>query len=338
VQFRLPAFIPMTKFVEINPEKIDSELIKEAADIIKSGGLVAFPTETVYGLGANALDNEAVFKIFKAKNRPADNPLIVHVSSLKMLNDVVLEIPSIAKKLIKKYWPGPLTLVLKKSSKIPSVVTCGLDSVAVRMPSNKIALELIKKSGVPIAAPSANLSKSPSPTRARHVFDDMNGRIDMILNGGECNIGLESTVLDVSEKLPRLLRPGKVTLEELEKFIGKIEVNFTSEKPASPGMKYKHYSPKAQVFLLKKNDIEKKLKELKNQNKKVAVFVFDDLKLDSNFYYCFNNDLELMAKELFNLFRIADEKNIDTLLIEEFEEKGLGRAIMNRAKKAASTV
>lgn len=326
----------MTKFIEINPEKIDSKLIKEAAEIIKSGGLVAFPTETVYGLGANALDNDSVLKIFKAKNRPADNPLIVHVSSLEMLNAVAEEVPEIAKKLIKKYWPGPLTLVLKKSDKIPSAVSCGLDSVAVRMPSNKIAFELIKKSGVPIAAPSANLSKSPSPTRAKHVFDDLSGRIDMIIDGGECNIGLESTVLDVSGKVPRLLRPGKISLEELESFLGKVETKFTSEKPASPGMKYKHYSPKAEVLVVKRNEIIKKLDGLKD--KKVAVFVFDDLKLKSDFYYCFNKDFNLMAKELFNLFRIVDSKNLEVIIVEEVEEKGLGRAIMNRLKKAAGTV
>lgn len=328
----------MTKFIEINPEKIDSKLIGEAAEIIKYGGLVAFPTETVYGLGANALDNEAVLKIFKAKNRPADNPLIVHVSSLKMLDEVVLEVPGIAKKLIKEYWPGPLTLVLKKSAKVPNEVTCGLDSVAVRMPSNKIAFELIKKSGVPIAAPSANLSKSPSPTRARHVFDDMNGRIDMIVDGGECDIGLESTVLDVSGNVPRLLRPGKVSMEELEKFIGKIETTFSADKPASPGMKYKHYSPKAVLFLLKKSDVKKKFEQLKNQNKKVAVFVFDDFKLDADFYYCFNKDFNLMARELFNLFRMADSKNFDAIIVEEVEETGLGSAIMNRLKKAAGSV
>jgi len=195
----------MTKFIEVNPEKIDNKLITEACKIIKSGGLVAFPTETVYGLGANAFDNDAVLKIFKAKNRPADNPLIVHVSSEKMLQEVSLEIHVIAKKLIKKYWPGPLTLVLKKSNKVPSAVSCGLDTVAVRMPSNKIAFELIKKSGVPIAAPSANLSKSPSSTRAKHVFDDLSGRIDMIIDGGECDVGLESTVLDISGNMPRLL-------------------------------------------------------------------------------------------------------------------------------------
>ncbi len=326
----------MTKFIEINPEKIDNKLIDEASEIIKSGGLVAFPTETVYGLGANALDNKAVLKIFKAKNRPADNPLIVHVSSLEMLDEVAADVPEIAKKLIKKYWPGPLTLVLKKSNKIPNGVTCGLDSVAVRLPSNKIAFELIKNSGVPIAAPSANLSKSPSPTRAKHVFDDLSGRIDMIIDGGECNIGLESTVLDVSGKVPRLLRPGKVSLEELENFIGKVETSFSADKPASPGMKYKHYSPKAEVLVVKRNEIIKKLKGLKD--KKTAVFVFDDLKLDSDFYYCFNKDFVLMARELFNLFRMADNKNFDAIIVEEVEEKGLGRAIMNRLRKAAGTV
>jgi len=328
----------MTRFIEINPEKIDNKLIDEASKIIKSGGLVAFPTETVYGLGADAFDNDAVLKIFKAKNRPADNPLIVHVSSEKMLQEVSLEIPVIAKKLIKKYWPGPLTLVLKKSNKVPSVVSCGLDTVAVRMPSNKIVFELIKKSGVPIAAPSANLSKSPSPTRAKHVFDDLSGRIDMIIDGGECDIGLESTVLDISGNMPRLLRPGKISLEELEKFIGKVETSFSADKPASPGMKYKHYSPKAEVILVKRKEIIKKFEQLKNQNKKVAVFVFDEYKINADFYYCFNKDFNLMARELFTLFRMADSKNFDAIIVEEVEEKGLGRAIMNRLKKAAWSV
>jgi L-threonylcarbamoyladenylate synthase len=326
----------MTEIIKINSEKIEKNKIASAAKIINSGGLVAFPTETVYGLGADAFNSDAVMNIFKAKNRPADNPLIVHVSGVQMLEEVVKEISPLARKLIKKYWPGPLTLVLEKSDEVPDSVSCGLKTVAVRMPSNKIALELIKKSGVPIAAPSANLSSSPSSTSAEHVLHDLDGRIDLILDGGFCDIGLESTVLDISGKIPRLLRPGKVSLEELENLLGKLDSNFSSEKPASPGMKYKHYSPKTPVFLVDRSQIKNQLEDLHREGKRVALLVSKNENFESEFIFHFNEDHTLLAKEMFKLLRDLDKKIFDCILIEEIEEKGLGHAIMNRLRKAAS--
>ena len=234
--------------------------VEKAADIIKSGGLVAMPTETVYGLAANALDGKAVAKIFKAKGRPMDNPLIVHISDISQIYPLVREFPEKAKILAEKFWPGPFTIILPKSDIIPDEVSAGLDTVAIRFPSNKIAQALISKS-MPLAAPSANLSGSPSPTNARHVFDDMNGRINAIIDGGECEVGVESTVITLSTDTPRLLRPGGITVEQLRKAIGNVIIDDavlnplkSGEKAASPGMKYKHYAPKAHIILLEGSD------------------------------------------------------------------------------------
>jgi L-threonylcarbamoyladenylate synthase len=326
----------MTQIIKINAKEINQAVIAGAAEILKNNGLVAFPTETVYGLGANAFDDEAVMKIFRAKNRPADNPLIVHVSNMKMLSEVVESLSPLAKKLIKKYWPGPLTLVMKKSRKIPDSVSCGLESVAVRMPANNIALKLIEAAGVPIAAPSANLSTRPSPTKGEHVLDDLDGKIDLILDGGSCDIGLESSVLDISQKKPLLLRPGKITLEELKDFLGEVESNTSSNKPSSPGMKYRHYSPKAKIFLVNNSEIKEQFKMLKKQDKKVALFTFENKDINADFVFCFNGDYSLMAREIFSLFREADKRKIDFILIEGIKEEGLGLAIMNRLRKAAS--
>ena len=234
--------------------------IEKAADIIKNGGLVAMPTETVYGLAANALDGKAVAKIFKAKGRPMDNPLIVHISDISQIYPLVREFPDKARILAEKFWAGPLTIILPKSDIIPDEVSAGLDTVAIRFPSNKIAQALISKS-MPLAAPSANLSGSPSPTNARHVFDDMNGRIDAIIDGGECEVGVESTVITLATDTPRLLRPGGITVEQLREAIGDVIIDDavlnplkSGEKAASPGMKYKHYAPKAHIILLEGSD------------------------------------------------------------------------------------
>ena len=239
---------------------LDENDIEKAAEIIKNGGLVAMPTETVYGLAANALDGKAVARIFKAKGRPMDNPLIVHISDISQIDSLVREFPEKARILAEKFWAGPLTMILPKSDIIPDEVSAGLDTVAIRFPSNKIAQALIAKS-MPLAAPSANLSGSPSPTNARHVFDDMNGRINAIIDGGECEVGVESTVITLSTDTPRLLRPGGITVEQLRKAIGNVIIDDavlnplkSGEKAASPGMKYKHYAPKAHIILLEGSD------------------------------------------------------------------------------------
>jgi len=222
--------------------------IKKASHIIISGGTVAFPTETVYGLGANALDSEAVAKIFRAKGRPADNPLIVHISSREMLNMVAKDIPAMAFELMDAFWPGALTIVLKRKNGVPDITTGGLDTVAVRMPDHEIALSLISEAGVPIAAPSANISGRPSPTKAEHVIKDMEGRIDAVIAGDECRLGVESTVIDLTVTPPALLRPGGQNIEEIIKIIG--EVNVSEESVKSPGMRYTHYSPRTKLILV----------------------------------------------------------------------------------------
>ena len=247
-----------TKVIKIKdktrPE--DGELL-EAAEILRSGGLVAFPTETVYGLGANALDEAAAKKIYAAKGRPSDNPLIAHISSMEELPALVREIPEAGRKLAEKYWPGPLTMIFPKKDVVPYGTTGGLDTVAVRMPSDPVANRLIKLAGIPVAAPSANTSGRPSPTRAEHVIEDMDGKIEMILDGGQVGIGVESTIVDVSGPVPTLLRPGAVTLEMLRETLGQVEVDPAilgpvkgDVKPKAPGMKYRHYAPKADMVLV----------------------------------------------------------------------------------------
>jgi len=257
----------MTLIIKINPKKPEKQLIKMASDVLKESNLVAFPTETVYGLGAGAFNRKAVAKIFNAKGRKADNPLIVHIADRKDLNKLAKNIPNEARLLANAFWPGPLTLVLEKKDIIPSNVTSGLDTVAIRMPSNKIALELIRASG-PIAAPSANLSGRPSGTSVKHVIQDFDGKINCIIDGGDSKIGLESTVVSLASSPPLLLRPGYITLEQLRKYLPEIEVHKSIKglkidgKVASPGMKYKHYSPKAKVILAE-ND--KEIKEIRKK-------------------------------------------------------------------------
>ena len=332
-----------TEIIKVNSKNL-RESIKKAAEIIKSGDVVVFPTETVYGLGANALNESAVKKIFEAKGRPADNPLIVHISDVPQLKSITSQIPLKAKKLMEVFWPGPLSIVLKKSKNVPDVVTAGLDSVAVRMPSNKIALELIRMSGFPIAAPSANTSTRPSPTSAKHVYEDLNGKVPLILDGGDCEVGLESTVISLVTKIPLLLRPGKITPSQIEKVIGKIEVHsnlkdkISYEKvPASPGMKYKHYSPHAQLILITpKRDFKVEFEKL-NLIGKVGVLSFSKkfgVKNEVNF----NSNLEKMAHGLFKEFREFDEKGFDYIVVEGVSEEGLGLALMNRLKKASSKI
>lgn len=322
--------------------------IKKAADIIKNNGTVIFPTETVYGLGANALNEEAVKKIFVAKGRPSDNPLIVHISKFEDVYDFVLEIPENAKKLANAYWPGPMTLVMKKKDNIPNVVSAGLDTVGIRLPENKIARKLIKLSGCPIAAPSANLSGSPSPTTFEHVFSDMNGRVDAIIKGKECNVGVESTVIDVTEEVPVILRPGGITAKMIRKVCGDVKVAKgvdgieNEEKPKSPGMKYKHYAPKCEIILVDKDEnqvenMKREYEKAETDNKVVICTRKNKKAFKGMNVLCIGNSKkpETIARKLFYVFRKCDELKHEIAIMEAVDEEGIGMAIMNRARRAA---
>ncbi|MBI5228219.1 threonylcarbamoyl-AMP synthase [Candidatus Micrarchaeota archaeon] len=328
-----------------NPRSLNSKL-KSSAKIIRSGGLVVFPTETVYGIGANGLDAKAVKKIFIAKGRPSDNPLIVHIADEKDLSLLVRSIPQKAKVLMKKFWPGPLTIILKKKSGVPSSVTAGLDSVAIRMPSNKIARSLIRLAKTPIAAPSANLSGRPSPTSAEHVITDLAGRVDMIIDGGQTKIGLESTVIDLTTKVPTILRPGKITLAQIKKVIGSVKLhkhkqNSKISKARSPGMKYRHYAPNAKLFVIKgnknkvRNEIIKLVKQFKKQKSRVGIISFNYSNYRADLVKFFGKNYLLAAKSLYSTLRDFDKKKIDIILCESIPKKDFGLAIMDRLERAA---
>jgi len=332
-----------------NPEK---NIIKNAAEIIKKGGLVVFPTETVYGLGANALNAKAVKKIFKAKGRPADNPLIVHIADKKSILILAKNISEEAFILAEKFWPGPLTLILEKKTIVPPEVTAGNKTVAIRMPDNKTALALIKAAGVPVAAPSANLAGKPSPTNAGHVAKDLEDRVDLILDGGQTKIGLESTVLDLTQKPFAILRPGGISQEQIEKVIGKVNFWKAGSKSVvkSPGMKYRHYAPRAKLILIDYNNkeraeeiIKKLIKENKEKKAKVGVMATDETRssypeADLILTLGSRKNLKIIARNLFKTLRIFDENKIDIILAEGFPEKGIGQAIMNRLSKAADKI
>lgn len=330
-----------------NPEK---DIIEAGAKLIKNGGVVAFPTETVYGLGANAFCEEAIDKIFIAKGRPQDNPLILHVSSIDEVYPLVEKVDENMKMLMKKFWPGPLTIIFKKSSKVSKKLTGGLSTVAIRMPRNKIALELINSSGVPIAAPSANISGRPSPTEASHVVEDMYGKIDMIIDGGSTGVGVESTVLDMSEEVPTILRPGGVTLEDLLQIFSEVKYDQSiisddeNIVPKSPGQKYKHYAPKAKMIVftgdvktISKN-IKSQVKSLTLEGKKVGIMATEETKDEYNegivLVVGSRSDKDTIARNLFKVLRQFDELNVDMILAEGVDTEGIGRAIMNRMKKA----
>lgn len=348
-----------TKIWQVSAEHPDSLIIAQAAAHIQKGGLVAFPTETVYGLGADGLNPEAVRKIFLAKGRPADNPLILHIAEkadLFRLARVEAEDYSRVRQLISRFWPGPLTLVLPKQSLVPQEVTAGLPTVAIRMPQHPVALALIKASGVPIAAPSANRSGYPSPTTGQHVYDDLAGRIEIILDSGPTGIGLESTVLDLSTKIPVILRPGGVTREELVNVLGTVNIDpglsDPQQKPKAPGMKYTHYSPRADVFLLQgaPEKIVLKVKELtakySAQGKKVGLLLTAEtwagLGKDGEeipaVYRCNLGSithLEDIARIIYSELRNCDLHGVDIIFTETYATKGLGSALMNRLLKSA---
>ncbi|ACD23143.1 MULTISPECIES: L-threonylcarbamoyladenylate synthase [Clostridium] len=340
-----------TNIIKINNIIDDEEKMKEAAQIIKDGGIVAFPTETVYGLGSDALNEDAVKKIFIAKGRPQDNPLIVHVAS-KNIQSLVEDIPDIAQRLIDKYWPGPLTLILKKKSIIPDMTSANLDTIGIRMPNNEIALKLIEMSNTVIAAPSANISGRPSPTDVERCIDDLSGRVDCIVGGKKSDIGLESTILDCTVNPPIVLRPGGITLEMLKEIDNRIEIDgaimkkSTGDlKPKAPGMKYRHYAPKAKVKIIsgeRKKTIEK-IKEIVDyyidNNKKVCILTIQENEKEYNkgikVVLGSKENLLMVAQNLFESLRKCDDLGADVILAEAYEEKGVGIAIMNRLNKAA---
>ena len=330
----------------------DADVFEEAARVIKSGGLVAFPTETVYGLGADALNAAAAAKIYKAKNRPPNNPLIVHILDKSDVYRLAADVPYEAEKLIDAFWPGPLTLVFKKAAIVPAITCGGLDTVAVRLPSNAAARELIRRSGTPVAAPSANISGAPSPTRAKHVIDDMNGKIDMIIDGGDCEIGIESTIVSFAEGRAELLRPGMITVEDLSRHID-IDarcLNDSSGKPKAPGMMYRHYSPKADMTLVCARGgaektalaIKKLADEALKTGKKPGIFISARLEpffkpADDKNYICLiaGSDPDEVAANLYERLRRFDELGATDIYAEGYENTGAWLSIMNRMTKAA---
>jgi L-threonylcarbamoyladenylate synthase len=338
-----------TKTIKVGPTELNR--LSEPAEAIRRGELVAFPTETVYGLGADALNPEAVLSIFKAKGRPNDNPLIVHIAETDMLKPLIAEMKPEAQKLISAFWPGPLTIVFQKSAAVPPEVTAGLDSVAIRMPDHPLALELIKRAGVPIAAPSANRSGKPSPTLAEHVLEDMSGRISWIIDGGPCRVGLESTVLDMTGDIPTILRPGGITPEMIEQLIGKVRLDAglidgkSTEKPKSPGMKYTHYAPKGEVIVVSGGSdrvsqwINQSAQRDEEAGKRVVVLAtaehLSHYAVHSGIAFGAAGNPEEIAMNIFRLFRDCDRLEADKIYVEAIPRDGIGLAIMNRLEKAA---
>jgi len=329
----------------------DNPAILTAGDIIRKGGLVAFPTETVYGLGGDALNPNSSRKIYAAKGRPSDNPLIIHICKLEDIHKIVSEFPESAKKLAAVFWPGPLTMVLPKADVVPSETTGGLATVAVRMPVDPIALSFIDAAGGYVAAPSANLSGKPSPTSAKYVIEDMQGRIEMILDGGDVEIGLESTIVDLTGEVPMLLRPGFITLEMLKDVLGEVAVDKTIldgdclDKPKAPGMKYKHYAPKGELTIVTGTEetvlqrINELSKEALERGEKVGIIGTDET---IRSYYGSSiksvgprNDEVSIAKHLYRILREFDDEDVTVIYSESFDAGGMGQAIMNRLLKAA---
>ena len=340
-----------TKVAIIKDINTDIRFIEEAGKVIRNGGTVAFPTETVYGLGANALDDEAVRKIFIAKGRPQDNPLIIHVST-KEISELVKDVPEVAQKIIDKFWPGPLTVILEKKDIIPNVTSANLNTIGIRMPNSEIALKLIELAERPIAAPSANISGRPSPTEVERCVEDLNGRVDYIIGGESSDIGVESTIVDCTVNPPLVLRPGGITLEMLKEINPEIELDKALKskpnddfKPKAPGMKYKHYAPNAHLKIIKgKNEktieiINEIVENYIEKGNDVAILTTNEnlnkfnngkvISLGSE------NDLKEIAKNLFEALRKCDDLGVQYILCQGFEENGVGLAIMNRLNKDA---
>lgn len=340
-----------TKYIKLDTNKFLPSELDEAGQIIKDGGLVAFPTETVYGLGGDGLNPESSKKIYAAKGRPSDNPLIVHIAELKDLYTITTGVSEKALLLAEKFWPGPLTMILKKAERVPYETTGGLDTVAVRMPNNKIALEFIKSAGGFIAAPSANLSGRPSPTEAGHVKEDMQGRIDMIIDGGSSIIGLESTIVDLTEEVPIILRPGYISINNLSKVVGDVLYDpaildaGSNEAPRAPGMKYRHYAPKGDLSIVK-GDRDKVISYIREQTEKaiengdrVGIIATEETYLNYTATVVENigsrDDEATIARRLYAVLRDFDVENVNRIYSEEFDTPNMGQAIMNRLIKAA---
>lgn len=340
-----------TKVVKVDREHPDQEKINGAGEVLKQGGLVAFPTETVYGLGGDGLNAGSSEKIYAAKGRPSDNPLIIHIADMESLAGIVREVPEKAVKLAEEYWPGPLTMIFQKNDRVPYETTGGLDSVAVRMPSHPVAKALIQAGGGYIAAPSANTSGRPSPTRAEHVEEDLSGKIDMILDGGEVEIGLESTIVDFTSETPVILRPGYISEEMIRQVIGDVSmdkgllITDASVKPKAPGMKYRHYAPKAGLMIVQGNEklvteyINSQCKSLEAKGERAGVICTDE---DQKLYDAAvvksigtREDEEGIARHLFGILRAFDEEDVTCIFSETFDTPQMGQAIMNRLLKAA---
>ena len=341
----------ITEYIEIDRNQIEIAAIKRAGDIIKQGGLVAFPTETVYGLGGDGLNKESSKKIYAAKGRPSDNPLIIHIAEFEDLSKIVSYIPNSAKVLANHFWPGPLTMIFKKSEIVPYETTGGLETVAVRFPSDPVALEFIRAAGGYVAAPSANTSGRPSPTSGRYVLEDMNGKIDMILDGGSCDIGLESTIVDLTEDIPVILRPGYITEAMLSTVLGRVEMDQTildissTMAPKAPGMKYRHYAPKGDLTIIKGEQekviafVNHKTIEHVNAGARVGVIATDETKDSYQAEIVKSvgkrNDAPSIARRLYEILREFDDEEVDVIFAESFENSDMGIAIMNRLLKAA---
>lgn len=340
-----------TKILRLDKENIDQEAIAEAGRVIRAGGLVAFPTETVYGLGGDALNADSSGKIYAAKGRPSDNPLIVHIADMDGLKEVAAKVPEAALRLAERFWPGPLTMIFEKADCVPYATTGGLDTVAVRMPANKIARELIRVSGRYVAAPSANLSGRPSPTDAKYVIQDLCGRVDMILDGGESDIGLESTIIDLTGEAPVILRPGYITEEMLGEIVAGIDMDKSildanaDTAPKAPGMKYRHYAPKGCLVIVEGRQeqviayINSRMKEHRTEGKRTGVIAADetaaDYRADCVKSVGRRDDECAIAKRLFRILREFDDEGIQMIYAETFDSTGVGYAIMNRLLKAA---
>jgi len=340
-----------TQIVTIDENKIDMAVISGAGDILRAGGLVAFPTETVYGLGGDALNGNSSAKIYEAKGRPSDNPLIVHIADMDALFLLVKEVPKEAYLLAEKYWPGPLTMIFHKSDAVPYATTGGLDTVAVRMPSHKTARALIRAAGGYVAAPSANRSGRPSPTVAEYVIEDLNGYVDMIIDGGAVNIGLESTIIDLTGDTPIILRPGYITEEMLAEVIGNVDTDKTildetsGQAPKAPGMKYRHYAPKGSLVIVEGDRdkviayINEQTQKLRAQGVSTGIISTDETKEayqgDVIKSAGSRGDEEAIARHLFRILREFDDEGVQSMFSEAFDSQGIGQAIMNRLLKAA---